>query len=121
MSEQLKRRIKFFIISFIYFPVLYFVLFFLFIIKGRSTLGKMPEYLDPSPIELGFDIHYQLINFVIEGLWPLSFLVLVIYIISCLLTNKNVLNINKIHFFMYFLFYVFFLVTYLTDTYHWIF
>jgi hypothetical protein len=53
-------------ISYLYYiictlPFIYIILFYSYVLRAFIKLGYFPEYNNPDPKELGFDIHHDLI------------------------------------------------------------
>lgn len=82
------------------------------------NLGYMPMYNYPDPSELGYDYHYNLVNN-FSNLLPLSFIILMIYGIICLIKKHNVLGIKKWTFYLYFIGILLHIHLLFTDSFYW--
>ncbi len=120
MNHRLNKILRLIVISAFYIPLLDLILYFSLIVRANLILERFPKINDPHPIDLGFDIHYQILGFFGETLVLISLIIGVIYGIICLFLKKNILNIQRIHFFLFILFYFFQFVIHLFEVYYWL-
>jgi hypothetical protein len=71
---------KFYRFGFIFslIPYAWIVAFYLFVIRAVYVFGYLPEFPDPDPGRLGFDLHHELV----ESLFWLSFYMTIINLIA---------------------------------------
>lgn len=95
-----KKVLRLLVLTAIYYPLLNLLLFYSFVLRATFALERLPQYNNPDPKDLGFDIHY---NIVMESsnYLPYSFIIVCLYGIICWVLKRNILNINSIHFYLF--------------------
>src|SRR5690606_2322077 len=96
----MKKIFRLFVLMAIYYHLFLILLFYSFVLRATFVLGRLPQYNNPDPKELGFNIHYNLVTEAYEIL-PYSFIIVLLYIVIRLIVRKNVLKIDRLHFYLF--------------------
>lgn len=98
--NTIKKTLRLLVLTAIYYPLIDLMLFYSFVLRTTIGLGRFPQYNNPDPKELGFDIHY---NIVMESsnYLPFSFITVCLYGIICLVLKRNILKVGIIHFYLF--------------------
>ena len=98
--NNIKKALRLLVLAAIYYHLLLILLFYSFVMRATFALGRFPQYNNPDPKELGFNIHYNLVVEAYEIL-PYSFIVVILYLAIQLITRKNMLKIDRLHFYLF--------------------
>jgi hypothetical protein len=81
-----------------YLPYLYFIIFYLYVVRAILEFGQLPGYDNPDPKKLGFGTHRLLVYWT-SNLPLLS--ILVIFLFKLFLPNNEFSKVQKIHYILF--------------------
>lgn len=99
MLDKIKIILKAIIIFCLYYYLIPLLIFYILFIKAWVILGIRPDLSAKDPKEVGFHEGNLFEITLIHYVW----IPILIYIVYILFARKNILDINKIHFFVFIL------------------
>ena len=104
LTSSFQRALSSFQRPLSYLPLVWIALFILFVCRVYIKLGYMPQFENPDPKSLGFDIHHGLLFF---NLFSVFGSLPVWIILSIILAAKNKKNIYLLDVIIYIVGYLF--------------
>ena len=98
--NTIKKALRLLVLVAIYYPLIDLMLFYSFVMRATFALGRFPQYNNPDPKDLGFNIHRDIVMESSNYL-PYSFTIVCVYGMICWVLKRNTLKIDIIHFYLF--------------------